>query len=286
MGRTGLSLVREAFTHGRIGMALLAGSLTAAAQAALRLPLSLHPLLIAALGTFVVYSLNHRWDEREDAINTPGRRAWRVRSASVWRVLMASASAGAFLLAWHGGPAVLLVTGALALVGLGYNLTWPGSSWRVKGRVGLNLALIATGWALMGIGLPLAYADAPLTLQAVLMALWVGGISGLLASVFDLRDLPGDAALGLGTLPVLLGPGRAHGLLAAWCVLSGATVAGAVALRAFPPDVLVSILAPGGVLAWLIRWPPYGSPSARSHAESLLWAEIVVCWFAFLVWRA
>jgi len=288
VGRTSHSMMSEALSHGRIGMALLAGSLTAAAQAALHLPFSWPPLLIAALGTFVIYNLNHCWDKGEDALNAPERSAWLLRSAPTWRVLMALATIGVFLLAWRSGPAVRLVTGALVIIGLGYNLSWPtrhGPTWRLKGRVGLNLALIATGWTLMGIGLPLAAAGTSPALQAVLMALWVGGISGILASAFDLRDRVGDAAHGLSTLAVLLGPERARRFLMGWCLLSVATALGAVLWGAFPPIVLVSTLAPGVAFAWLVRWPSHGDSSIRDHADRLLLAEIAVCWIATLALR-
>ncbi len=279
--------MRDILSHGRVLMAFLAGSMTAAAQATLHLPHAWRPLLIASLGTFVIYNLNHLWDEREDSVNAPGRYAWRARSAPLWQGMMVLAAAGGLILAGSGGKAMLLLTLILAAVGLVYSVSWPisaGTPLRLKSKVGLNLLLIGLGWALMGVGLPLVEAKAPLTLQAVLTALWLAGISGILATVFDLRDLLGDAREGLGTLAVLLGPTKARRFLMGWCALSATTILGAVALRLFPPEILVAMPAPGAAFVWLMRWPP-DSLSARSHADGLLLAEIAASWLTVLVLR-
>jgi 1,4-dihydroxy-2-naphthoate octaprenyltransferase len=360
--------MRDILSHGRVLMALLAGSMTAAAQAVLHLPHTWRPFLIASLGTFVIYNLNHLWDGREDEINTPGRRVWRARSASLWRGMMILATVSGLILAVSGGQAVLILTLFLVAVGLAYSIPWPmpaeakkqpaseslstpyssslltrvgifkssrfgkqdlpsppaplpqagegsrpkpsplrgegrvrgdqtpsashsqeylplyGGFVRLKGKLGLNLALIGVGWALMGVGLPLAEARASLTLQAVLMALWLMGISGILATAFDLRDLLGDASEGLGTLAVLLGPIKARRFLMGWCALSAATIVGAVALGFFPSKVLIATFAPGVAYIWVARWPS-DSLAARGHADGLLLAEIAASWLTMLVLR-
>ena len=314
--------MRDFLSHGRVLMALLAGSMTAAAQAALHVPHAWRPLLIASLGTFVIYNLNHLWDEREDEVNAPARRAWRARFVSLWRGLMALATVSGLVLAGSGGQRVLLLTLILVAIGLAYSIPWPipakanrrpsseplptpcissspppgerrgkggeerlwDPSLRLKGKVGLNLALIGAGWALTGVGLPLAETSAPLTLQAALMALWIAGISGILATVFDLRDLPGDARAGLGTLAVLLGPAKARRFLMGWCALSAATIVGAVALGFFQAHILIAMLAPGAAFVWIARWPPGGS-TPGGYTDGLLLAEITISWLTTLVLR-
>ncbi|MCC7355897.1 MAG: UbiA family prenyltransferase [Anaerolineae bacterium] len=279
--------MRNILSHGRVLMALLAGSMTAAAQAALGLPHAWRPLLIASLGTFVIYNLNHLWDVREDAINAPGRRAWRAHSASYWRVVMVLAAVGGLFLAGSGGQLMLLLTLILVAVGLAYSIPWPlqsGAPLRLKGKVGLNLVLIGAGWAMMGVGLPLVEAGASLALPAVLMALWVAGISGILATVFDLRDLPGDTGQGLGTLALLLGPAKARRFLMGWCALSAATIVGAVGLGFFPPGVLTAMLAPGAAFVWVARWP-LDSPSPEGYSDGLLLAAVAASWLTVLALR-
>ena len=268
-------------------MALLAGSMTAAAQATLHLPLALLTLLIASLGTFIIYNLNHRWDAQEDAINAPERIAWPPYAKSLWRGVMVVVSVAGLILAWSGGQAILLLTLLLVAVGLAYSVPWPyqpGASKRLKGQIGLNLVFIGVGGALMGVGLPLAEASAPLTLQAVLMALWVAGISGILATVFDMRDMRGDVDQGLGTLAILLGLAKARRFLMGWCILSAATIAGAVVLNLFTPVVLIAMLAPGAAYFWVARWP-LASPAPRTYADNLLLVEIAASWLTVLMLR-
>jgi 4-hydroxybenzoate polyprenyltransferase len=268
-------------------MALVAGSMTAAAQASLHLPLAIRPLLIASLGTFVIYNLNHRWDAQEDAINAPERIALSPYGKLVWRGVMVVASVAGLSLAWSGGQTTLFLALLLVAVGLAYSVPWPGqpgASKRLKGQVGLNLVFIGVGWALMGVGLPLAEVGAPLTLQAVLMALWVAGISGILATVFDLRDMRGDVNQDLGTLAILLGIAKARRFLLGWCVLSAATIAGAVGLNLFIPAVLIAMLAPGAAYFWVARWP-LDDPAPRIYADNLLLAEMAASWFTVLVLR-
>ncbi|MFC6724684.1 UbiA family prenyltransferase, partial [Halobium palmae] len=244
-GRAGDALVQST-----VALAALATVKVATVMAILDVPANPAPL-IAFLVTFSVYTHNNLTDLEEDSINDPDG----VRFVERWNGHLELAAATAYALALGiavlGGPLALLLTLVPGVVGVLYSrdLLRFGSTRRLKEVLVLNTTVVALAWAVVVVLLPLAYVGMPIGAGAsVLFGVFVlrTFIAGELLNV---RDVSGDSAAGVSTLPLAVGTGRTRLLLygldaVTLGLLVAATVEGvlpdAVAL-AFVPAVLLSI---------------------------------------------
>lgn len=154
-----------------------------------------------------------------DRISAPGRPlaagAISRRQAWAWAVGL---QAGALLLSLLAGRALppLAVLAGLAL-GNGYSLPplrLRRQGWAAAAIIGAGCALAVAGGAL---------AQGPVGPRPLLLALRLGLLAGACSLVKDFKDQAGDAAAGVRTLPVLLGPaGAARAVTAAVAAAYGA----------------------------------------------------------------
>jgi 4-hydroxybenzoate polyprenyltransferase len=198
--------------------------------------------IAVALVSFGVYAANDLADADEDAINCPGRASLVSRRPLAIGLLAAAAVLAAAVLALlAGGPVALGVTSVPVLAALLYSVPVPGHR-RLKDVFAVNTLLVSTAWAVTVTGLPVALAGAPVDGWTIAVCLLLCLRSVVSVELFNVRDVAGDTAAGVRTLPVVLGVARTRQVLAGVDVLSVAVLlavglwsaAGVVALAAVP----------------------------------------------------
>ena len=158
-------------------------------------------LLIAFLATFSVYNMNRATDRAEDSINRP-----RVASRSLLFFLVPSmiASASCLLLSASVGAQALSVIVTSLIASIFYSVKLSPSIPRLKEIVGLKSVLVAFSWGFTGALLPASS-------QAVDVAMMVMVFTYIFIQVLvntilcDVRDMDGDRASGVKTIPIALG---------------------------------------------------------------------------------
>ncbi|EMA68978.1 hypothetical protein C461_05087 [Halorubrum aidingense JCM 13560] len=265
-----------AFASGSPFVATVAAVETLIATVLLGVPLTPAPAVVA-LVTFAVYTVDHVADADADARSTPERATLARRYADQLMIAATLAYGLALALAVLGGPLALAVTllpgafwvlyasdwlpnvGRLAtdsVSGLVSSGTVEGVRRRIprlKDVLVLNSAVVALGWAVAVTALPLAFAGAGAGTVGGLGAARDAAAGGapLVAVAFgyfflrsfvdaelpNVRDVEADAAVGVATLPVVLG------VVATRRVLYGVDVATAA---------LLAVAVAGGLIAWPI----------------------------------
>jgi 4-hydroxybenzoate polyprenyltransferase len=198
--------------------------------------------VVGALMAFAVYNANNLADVDEDAVNKPECAAFTVR----WQREIAIAAGGAGLgaLALAGLQGGLLAVGVVCVPVLAcalYSLPIvPGTQAdRLKDVLGVNTALVAAAWAIPLTYLPVALGGgAPLAHTIPVCALLFLR-TFISVEMFNVRDVAGDRASGVSTLPASLGvPATQHVLV----FLDGVALAVAIAAAdVLPPLALVAL---------------------------------------------
>ncbi len=187
------------------------------------------PLLVF-FATLVVYNLDrlvHGADE--DAVDRSDRHRWVARHRRGLFVLTAAAALGVASCLAAVSWTLALVLVPLGAVSLAYVLPvvmrrGRAGPMRLKEVPGLKIFVIAATWAAATVVLPAFEVHAPVGSAAGVAAerfLFVFAI----CLPFDVRDLDRDRAMGIRTLPAILG-------LPATRILGVVTLAGAAALAA------------------------------------------------------
>lgn len=166
----------------------------------LRLPLGAVPLAFVYVTACLAYGLDKYVDRSTDEMNMPSRASFIGRHG---RSLLAFAI-GAYVL---GLGVLALARPSLAPVGLLAPLAaWAYSSGLLKRRYLWKNLYVGMLWGLIPIGMALYYGQP--SPEAALLAVLVCGFLTTAAAVFDIKDIRGDRAAGIDTLPVLHGVRR------------------------------------------------------------------------------
>lgn len=221
-----------AFASGSPFVATVAAVEVLIATALLGLPLTPAPAAVA-LVTFAVYTVDHVADADADARSTPERAALAHRYSDQLMIAAALAYGLAVALAIVGGPLALGVTLIPGAFWVLYASDWlPNAGHfvgaavadgrmdavrrrvpRLKDVVVVNSVVVALGWAIAVTVLPLAFAGAD---AGTVVAAEIGPAVGVVFAYFffrsfvdtelpNVRDVDADAAVGVATLPVVLG---------------------------------------------------------------------------------
>lgn len=226
-------------------MAFVAAVEVGIATALLGVTLTPAPLVVGLI-TFAVYTIDSVADADSDVRTNPGRANFARRYADQLMMAAAVAYGLAVAISIVGGPVAL----ALALL--------PGTFWalyasdwlpsigravnrfvgevpRLKDVLLVNSLLVALGWAIALTLLPLAFADAAVTPTVGVVFAYFLFRSFVDTELPNVRDVEADAAIGVATLPVVVG--------ITWTrrVLYGVDLGTAV---------LVTVAAWFGLLAW------------------------------------
>jgi len=205
----GLSNILELLTSTSIFLALNASIVAAFSSLLYGLEVKPRILFIAFLATFSVYNMNRATDRREDSINRP-----QAASRSILFFLVPSliASALCLLLSASVGAQALTVIVASFAASVLYSFKPSPSIPRLKEILGLKSVLVAFSWGFTGALLP-ASGQAVDTSKIVLAFTYIF-IQILVNTILcDVRDIDGDMASGVNTLPISLGLGATRRLL-------------------------------------------------------------------------
>jgi 4-hydroxybenzoate polyprenyltransferase len=187
------------------------------------LKLTPDPFSIAAVfvTAFAVYALNRQDDGDIDSINIPERT--KFVSKQGWIALVLSTGGFFFLLAFAfmNHMSVFIVMVAVYVLGLFYSfpLLAPlkgilGFS-RLKEPFGVKNFLVSGMYGLFVL-IPVLDAGASITMTVILLFIFVFLRFFIISTVFDMRDVEGDALKRINTIPVILGKDNAlkvlHGL--------------------------------------------------------------------------
>lgn len=205
----GLSSLFELVTSTSIFIALNASIVAAFSSLLYGVEVKPIILLIAFLATFSVYNMNRATDRAEDSINRP-----RAASRNILFFLVSSmiASASCLLLSASVGAQALSVIVTSLIVSIFYSVKLSPSTPRLKEIVGLKSVLVAFSWGFTGALLPASSQAVDVT--KIVMAFTYVFIQILVNTILcDVRDMDGDRASGVKTLPIALGLSATRKLL-------------------------------------------------------------------------
>ena len=197
----GLSSLFELVTSTSIFIALNASIVAAFSSLLYGVEVKPIILLIAFLATFSVYNMNRATDRAEDSINRP-----RVASRSLLFFLVPSmiASASCLLLSASVGTQALSVIVTSLIASIFYSVKLSPSIPRLKEIVGLKSVLVAFSWGFTGALLPAS--SQAVDVAKMVMAFTYIFIQILVNTILcDIRDMDGDRASGVKTIPIALG---------------------------------------------------------------------------------
>lgn len=181
--------------HSNLFISLAATSVALSTVLLAELALDYIPLFIVFAVTMFVYSFNRITDYAEDKQNTPGRatfiRRYGKQLLGVGIVLYALATALAVLQGIPAAPAMgvpLAVAVLYSVIGL-------------KKLLLVKNLLVGLSWGLIPLGVGVYY-GVLWTTDILFMAGFVTVMLTIAAAVFDIKDIEGDSAAGISTLPV------------------------------------------------------------------------------------
>jgi 4-hydroxybenzoate polyprenyltransferase len=202
--------------------------------------------VVVGLVTFAVYAGDRIADAETDELSNPAQSGFVARHKRVLSVLTALAYGLAVAIAVTGGPVTLAITLVPGAFWILYASDWlPGASAyasRLKEKLILGSGMVSLAWALSVVVLPLAFADAPFTPLAGVLFVYFFVDTFVTTEIINVRDVEGDAAIGVDTLPVVFGVHRTRHILYGLDLLLVGTVSGAIATGVLPLGVGVAVL--------------------------------------------
>jgi 4-hydroxybenzoate polyprenyltransferase len=208
-----------AFVHSNLLISLSATGVAVSTTVLAGLSLAPLPLAIVFAVTLFVYSFNRLADRSEDARNLPGRAAFVRRYGRGLLAVGAVLYLAAFAVALHRGVTAAPALALPAVVAVLYSVVGLKRLLLVK-----NL-LVGLSWGLIPLGVGVYY-DVLWTVDILFMFAFVTAVLTIAAAVFDIKDIEGDRAEGIQTVPVVLGVDRTRHLAAAASLAVGLVVAG------------------------------------------------------------
>lgn len=172
------------------------------------IPCNLTLPAIMFLVTFSVYNINRKTDGNEDAINHPDRYSFTSRYGKILSNFAILAYILAITLGLYCGVKTALISAIPLISGILYSIAWipPGFGYRrLKEIPVVKNLVIAVSWASAPALLPV-YSNVSDVNVATLVVFIFFFISAFTNSVvFDMRDIKGDIASGVRTIPAMFG---------------------------------------------------------------------------------
>jgi len=211
---TGLILF---LVHSNLLISLSATSVALSTMVLADLAVEPAALFIVFAVTLFVYSFNRLTDIAEDEQNVPDRAAF-VRQYGVWllaigAVLYLLATAVAIVRGIPGAPAMIVPLGVAVL----YSVVGLKRILLVK-----NL-LVGLSWGLIPLGVGVYY-SVPRSFDVLFMFCFITAALTIAAVVFDIKDIEGDRAEGIKSVPVVAGPARTRQFAVVASAVLGAIV--------------------------------------------------------------
>jgi len=221
--RAGLTAALLYLVRSNAFISLSATSVAVSTSLLVGLPLEPAPLFIVFGVTLFVYSFNRVTDLPEDEHNVPERASF------VRRYGTAMLAAGTLLYAGAVGFALLGdVPGAPGMV-LPLLVAVLYSVFRAKRVFLVKNLLVGAAWAAIPLGVGVYHGRFPDD-GILFVAAFVGLMITIAAAVFDIKDIEGDRAEDIRTVPTLFGPQRTRQFAAgATALVAGGVVAAILA---------------------------------------------------------
>ncbi|WP_369728383.1 UbiA family prenyltransferase [Natrarchaeobius versutus] len=240
--------VLRTLVHTNVFISLATVSVAITTIALIGLPFDPLPLFIVFAATMFVYSINRITDIEEDERNVPERASFTKRYGRLWltigSVLYVGAIAAAVALGIPGAVYLLLP----AAVAVGYSIG-------IKRVLLLKNCFVGFAWGVIPLGVGYYYGQL-LSVEILFLAGYVGAMITIAAVVFDVKDIPGDRAEGISTVPNTLGPRRTRLLSGVATVAVAAVVVAFVASSVLPTRYLAVLAMNGYVLCYV----PFATP--------------------------
>jgi len=229
--------------HSNLFISLAATSVAVSTTILADLSLDPVPLFIVFAVTLFVYSFNRLADLTEDEQNVPERasfvRRYGTLLLAVGSVLYLAAAGVALLRGVPGVPALALPL----LVAVLYSVVGAKRVLLVK-----NL-LVGLSWGAIPLGVGVYYGELQ-RLDVLMLFAFVTTMLTIAAVVFDIKDIEGDSAEGIQTVPVVAGPRRTRQLAAGATAVVGLTVAALVLAGVLPPRYSALVVFTGYVFGY------------------------------------
>ena len=206
------------------------------------------PLFIVFAATLFVYSLNRLTDIEEDVRNVPGRATFTNRYGKLFFIagviLYLAAIGGAFVLGISGAPFLVLPV----VVAVLYSL------FRVKQLLLVKNLIVGISWGIIPMGVGVYYRIV-FTPEILVSFGFFTVMLTVAAAVFDIKDIEGDRAEGIRTVPIVFGPRATRiGALAVTVAVTVAVVA-LVVVGIVPRRFLVFL----GFLVYVAAYIPFAT---------------------------
>ncbi|MFC4438227.1 MULTISPECIES: UbiA family prenyltransferase [Natrialbaceae] len=217
--------------HSNLFISLAAASVVITTVVLAGFPLDPVPFFIVFAVTLFVYTVNRFTDLEEDEENVPQRAAFIKRYGRYWLAIGAGlylATVGAAVALSLPGAGFLLIPPVVAVV---YSLGGIKRVFLVK-----NL-FVGLAWGLIPLGVGIYYGRL-WTLEIQFLAAYVAAMITIAAVIFDIKDIVGDRAEGIPTVPTRYGPRRTRIVTQAANLLAAAIVVGLVTVGALPETFL------------------------------------------------
>lgn len=275
--------LKDALLYSTVYLVGIAMVQVATVMYALGLPPSPAPVVVG-LVTFAVYAGDRVADCDTDEVSNPGQARFMRRHKRLFSVASAGAYGLAVAVSVLGGPLALAITLLPGAVWILYGSDWLptlGSYFkRLKEVLVVNSAVVAGAWAVSLLFIPLAFADAALTPLAAVVFVYYFVDTFVNTEIPNVRDVEGDAAIGVSTLPVVFGVTRTRWILYG---LDAFLVAFVVAAHLAGPlsatltvAVLVGLAWAFGLAALVGRTERYGRLSVAGEAKHLLVFAVIL----------
>lgn len=239
--------MRDTLVYGSAYLALIAMAEGIIATALLSLPLNAAPVVVG-LVTFAVYTNDRLADADTDAVSNPRQAAYVRRNRDILYVLASLAYGLAVALSVLGGPMALVITLIPGLFWVLYASNWIPEIGlhfqRLKEVLIVNSVVVALAWAATLTFLPLAFANASFTPTTALVFAYFFLRSFVDTEIPNVRDIEGDRAIDVATMPIVFGVRRTRHALYGIDLLT-VTLVGYAALTGYLPGFLVPALFVG-----------------------------------------
>ncbi|WP_440952947.1 UbiA family prenyltransferase [Methanococcoides sp. FTZ1] len=228
----------------------------------LQMQLNILSCIAGGLVVYAVYTLDRALDSEEDSVNRSELKGARTKVALF--VCLLAFLAGSYLLFLDGllHLAFLpLVTGYLYTKGLKVGKF----HLKLKGGLGVKNLVVGTTWGAFIAGIAGWYAESILPVIAVF--LFFGIKLFVNSSIYDFKDIKGDALAGIRTLPVSLGSQRTRDLLLGMHLFSHSFL-GLLILSetiAYEPVILVYSFIAGMICIYRFTVPMENEPKNRMY---------------------
>ena len=230
--------------HSNVFVSLATTSLAVTTAVLADLPIAPLPLFVVFAATMFVYTSNRFTDLAEDERNVPGRAAFTRRYGRAWLGLGVALYVGAVALALalgvRGAPFLLAPVAAILV----YSVAGAKRVLLVKNLV------VGASWGAIPVWMGVYY-GAVTTAEIAALFAYVTAMITIAAAIFDIKDVEGDRAEAIRTLPNVYSPRVTRRAAALATIAVALAVLATVAAGLVAPRFLALLALNAYVLAYV-----------------------------------